>query len=479
MQNPSFSHSAPGGFTAFFINRLGAGLAAALLIFFSPAQSGAEVPEGMEHGNFRLVFSGYSHAAGKDSEMTLFYQGGAIPHSRQSVSWANSEKITHQECETLRVSFVTGGSAGRHNDYLLTSCKDLESATFISGDETGLSAVSPALAAQGAAFAATDGSFVTYAKRAMDGAVSMELSREKSPLMTRLLVFDGATWRLDPVGMFAAFYKNLAAAAEASAMADPQSAAAKAMKVAYYSVLAGGEIANSARDAFMRCFPQEYAPVAGDVFDDMARAAINTAPSFISIVDVRHNAKPAETPTVVLASEKTPLPQSAPPAAHGEEKSEPLAATTISAPERKTPEQANKHTVKTGDTVYSLGRMYGVSPVAVMRANPQFADADKINVGDVVLIPETTPKTPAPGKPTKKTPPPRKEPARDKGEKPGKRHTVKYGETIYSLGRLYKVHPLDIRDANPQHADLDRIKAGDVLEIPAPARKPLASKQNR
>ena len=55
-------------------------------------------------------------------------------------------------------------------------------------------------------------------------------------------------------------------------------------------------------------------------------------------------------------------------------------------------------------------------------------------------------------------------------------HTVKKGETVYSISRQYNVNPKDVLDLNPKAGNL--IYVNDVLLIPntspATSRKPIS-----
>lgn len=115
---------------------------------------------------------------------------------------------------------------------------------------------------------------------------------------------------------------------------------------------------------------------------------------------------------------------------------------TASQKEEKTPEGMYK--VKKGDTVFSLSKMFDVSQDEFYIANPM-VQTDGLAVDSYIKIPV-------------------------KGKITGTiqdgfiEHTVKQGETIYSISRLYKVSFDDLLKYNPELSE--GLKAGMVLKIP-------------
>lgn len=99
------------------------------------------------------------------------------------------------------------------------------------------------------------------------------------------------------------------------------------------------------------------------------------------------------------------------------------------------------HLVRLGETVFSIGRLYGVSPWAIVSAN-HLADANKIYAGQWLYIP---------GHGTWPT--------------PRRYHVVKAGETLHSIGRWYGLNPWVIASANGIY-NLNRIYVGQRLVIP-------------
>ncbi len=93
------------------------------------------------------------------------------------------------------------------------------------------------------------------------------------------------------------------------------------------------------------------------------------------------------------------------------------------------------HVVKSGETVYSIAKNYGVSPQRLLFDN-QIKSANRLATGQalVVLIPEII-------------------------------HTVKSGESLYSISELYGVRLIDILRNNPFLATAETIQAGENIVI--------------
>jgi len=95
------------------------------------------------------------------------------------------------------------------------------------------------------------------------------------------------------------------------------------------------------------------------------------------------------------------------------------------------------HRVRRGETLFSIGRLYGVNPYAIARANG-IPNPNRIYAGQVLLIPTGNPR---------------------------RIHIVAYGETLVRIARRYGVNPWAIAQANGIW-NLNRIYAGQRLVIP-------------
>ena len=105
------------------------------------------------------------------------------------------------------------------------------------------------------------------------------------------------------------------------------------------------------------------------------------------------------------------------------------------------------HTVKYGETLYRIGRMYGVSPYRISEANGLY-NPNYIYAGQVLYIPSGGGYHP------------------DRGQSGKTYHKVRYGETLFSLGRQYGVNPYRIARVNGLQ-NPNYIYAGQILYIPS------------
>jgi spore germination protein len=113
------------------------------------------------------------------------------------------------------------------------------------------------------------------------------------------------------------------------------------------------------------------------------------------------------------------------------------------------------HVVRPGETLFSIGRLYGVSPWQIARAN-MIPNPNLIFVGQVLVISFG----PGPF-------PPGPQPWPGQWGGCGAFHTVMYGETLFSIARLFGVSPWAIARANGLF-NPNIIFAGQVLCIPVP-----------
>ena len=108
-----------------------------------------------------------------------------------------------------------------------------------------------------------------------------------------------------------------------------------------------------------------------------------------------------------------------------------------------------KHLVAGGDTIYSLSKAYGVSEQSIMDSNEGLTPST-LKIDTYVLIPKGG------------------EAAVAKAEKVDKKrfiyHSVKQGETIYSIARKYKVSVAVLESDNP-NIDVERISPGMEVKV--------------
>lgn len=135
------------------------------------------------------------------------------------------------------------------------------------------------------------------------------------------------------------------------------------------------------------------------------------------------------------------------------------------------------HTIKTGETLYRLTVIYGLTAREICNANPGLS-AENFKVGQVIIIPE---KAPAPqqdeqSKATEPNPQIRhKEPQQETSattvvpkEVPfgcKTEHLVKRKENIYRISRMYGITELELVNANPELRSR-KLRRGETLCIP-------------
>jgi peptidoglycan DL-endopeptidase CwlS len=133
------------------------------------------------------------------------------------------------------------------------------------------------------------------------------------------------------------------------------------------------------------------------------------------------------------------------------------------------------HVVRPGETLFSIGRLYGISPWQIAQTN-MIPNPSLIFIGQVLYIivgPGPMPPGPMPPGPFPPGPlPPGPSPI---GPWPGggctSFHAVRYGETLFSIGRLYGINPWSIARVNCL-INPNIIFAGQVLCLPAPEPMP-------
>jgi LysM repeat protein len=103
------------------------------------------------------------------------------------------------------------------------------------------------------------------------------------------------------------------------------------------------------------------------------------------------------------------------------------------------------HYVQPGETLYSIGRLYGANPNCIAQTNGLY-NPNYIYAGQVLFVPDNCCGNPQPG--------------------PGVTvHIVHPGETLFSIGRWYGVNPYHIAHANGLY-NPNYIFAGQRLLIP-------------
>jgi len=123
----------------------------------------------------------------------------------------------------------------------------------------------------------------------------------------------------------------------------------------------------------------------------------------------------------------------------------------ICIPDQKTkcPPNTFEYTVRPGDSLFRIAQRFGISLNALIAANPQIPNPNKIFPGQIICVPK------------KKTPqPPQTCP-------PGTfRYTVQPGDSLFLIARRFGVSLNALIAANPQIPDPNRIVPGQVICVP-------------
>lgn len=106
------------------------------------------------------------------------------------------------------------------------------------------------------------------------------------------------------------------------------------------------------------------------------------------------------------------------------------------------------YTMQSGDTIWRVAQKYGVSAEALIAANPQIKNADRIFPGLTVKVPLAASATNA------------------IGVNSGALYFVKNGDTIFNISQRYAINPETLMAANPQVADANRLRPGMQLYLP-------------
>ena len=148
-----------------------------------------------------------------------------------------------------------------------------------------------------------------------------------------------------------------------------------------------------------------------------------------------------------------------------------------SIPEQKTENGQRFHTIKTGETLYRLTVIYGLSARELCNANPGLS-AENFKVGQVVTIPPKSPTAtavPTEQKVTQPNPLATSQQSEDFIEKDTTKsttncrteHYVKRRENIYRISRMYGITELELINANPELRNR-KLRRGETLCIPYP-----------
>ncbi|MDD5557656.1 MAG: LysM domain-containing protein [bacterium] len=151
-------------------------------------------------------------------------------------------------------------------------------------------------------------------------------------------------------------------------------------------------------------------------------------------------AAPEPAPAAVAREERAPVvPEIRPPA------EAPAAGPAVA---------ARTHRVAPGESLWKIGRMYGISVAALARANDIPPDS-RLRVGQLLSLPE--------GAAVRDEAPPREAPPT--APEAGTRHLVRKGESLWMIARQHRVSLARLIEAN-RIEDPSKIREGQILVIP-------------
>ncbi|MDR2865151.1 MAG: LysM peptidoglycan-binding domain-containing protein [Spirochaetaceae bacterium] len=118
------------------------------------------------------------------------------------------------------------------------------------------------------------------------------------------------------------------------------------------------------------------------------------------------------------------------------------------------------HTIKSGDTLYALALNYGVDVESILSQNPGLK-ARFLKLGEKIMIPALKD---MPSKESGGTTA-RTESAKNTDTVPAGTWTVKQGDTLWSIARVYNINPEELARTNNMSTD-DVLSVGKILRVP-------------
>ena len=216
--------------------------------------------------------------------------------------------------------------------------------------------------------------------------------------------------------------------------------------------------------------PPAPAPAAAPLADE-PRESAPVAPATPPAVVYVPAPRPAPAPIAPPAAVTVPVPSTlvVPAVRPAVVAPKPLAAPAVAA--------AANHQVGPGETVYSIGRLYNISPATIMALNYLTMPAT-LAVGQVLVLkslelapavaPAVAPKPVAkPALAGASSTNPALYVPKAAVATPAMQHTVAVGETLYSISRRYQVTVADLQTWNGKAAADTSAKIGEVLRVSA------------
>ena len=123
------------------------------------------------------------------------------------------------------------------------------------------------------------------------------------------------------------------------------------------------------------------------------------------------------------------------------------------------------HAVKEGETLYSIAKLYRVTPYSILQENPEIKKAEEVKINTILVIPVNP--TDQTGQTVGKVPSKKVEEETEQEIEPTgfTRHRVRRKETLFSLTQKYEITEEQLKRYNTALYS-EPLKKGMVLRIP-------------
>ena len=213
-----------------------------------------------ELGKFKVLPKGSADAFTLDIQ----HKGKSIIQSKAPVKMISYDEVQKDVplpgCESLKVNLTEGNNSSY---YLLSSCKDKDFAAYIKPFD-GEVVFNPELKT----YTATDPFFMAYEPKLATSDGGMALSRENSPKISRVLVFEEDAWRADKPKEFVDFYTALQTQAQGD---GTNASAAQSIAATYYASMAGAPRMQSS-SLLKKLLPSDYTIMSDKIYSDTQKA---------------------------------------------------------------------------------------------------------------------------------------------------------------------------------------------------------------
>jgi LysM repeat protein len=120
-------------------------------------------------------------------------------------------------------------------------------------------------------------------------------------------------------------------------------------------------------------------------------------------------------------------------------------------------------TVSQGDTLYRIATRCGTTVTALVNANPQITNPNRIEIGQTIQMPGAIAGRPSP---------------QARGLAPGQYYTVRPGDTFFAISRQFGIPVQVLLSLNPR-IDPHRLRAGIDIRLPGDRDRPRRDRPRR